>query len=174
VKIATLTGDLQVGNALVNLAIARATRLEDETAIVYARQLEDLDASLVERACVHLANQPREAFGTPLPSVGDIRAKVRDLAREDATTQRARYEALLPAPNDENPATWVECPNCLDAGWVIHHCTGGPMRTCGRLSKGKFVTDEATKRTHYYGACTYAHTYAVKCTCVYLKAQRGR
>lgn len=168
---ATLTGDLQIGNALANLAIARATRLEDETAIVYARQLEDLDPGHVERACVRLANQPREAFASPMPSVGDIRAMVREVAREEATSHRVRAQALLPAPNDADPSTWVRCRGCADAGWIIHTCAGGAGRSCGRSSKGGFVPDVHTGRTHYGGACQYAHTYAVRCACVAAQAQ---
>jgi hypothetical protein len=164
---ATLTADLQIGNALTNLAIARATRLDEETAIVYARQLEDLPPALIERACVRLANAAPELFGSPMPSVGEIRATVRALERDDEWAQRARAEAALPAPDDTNPWTWVRCRNCGDEGWVGHTCPGGASRTCGRGSKGSFVTDERTKRTHYWGACQRPHPFVVRCVCHY-------
>jgi len=161
----TLESDLQVGNALANLAIARATRMEAETALVYTRQLEDVPAALIERACVRLANEPREAFGSPLPSVGDIRAMVRTLQQEDAVSHRVRMQALLPKPNDADPSTWVHCRNCQDEGWIIHQCAGGEARTCGRSSKGSFVTDATSQRTHYWGSCRRPHTFAVRCMC---------
>lgn len=146
--------------AMVGLSLAVGHALSEEQLAVYAHVLRDVDLRSLRRACVAIA---KTALFWPKPA--ELIAQVEALARDETARRRAEFEARLPAPNDADPSTWVRCRNCGDDGWVHHRCPGGAARTCGRGSKGQFVTDAATTRAYYSGACQSAHGYVVRCTC---------
>ena len=149
--------------ALGGLALALGHALSEEQLVVYAYVLRDVDLERLRQACVVIA---QTAQWWPKPA--EIIAQVEALARDEAIRHRIALEALLPPPQEADPGTWVHCQNCADEGWVMHSCPGGAARTCGRPSKGHFVTDPETKRTSYAGACRARHLFAVRCQCAYL------
>jgi hypothetical protein len=157
----TVAPELRRALGVLSLALGHA--LSEEQLLVYAYVLQDVDLRHLRQACVLIA---RTAQWWPKPA--ELIAQVEALARDEAITRRMKLEALLPAAEEADPRTWVRCQNCADEGWVMHTCAGGASRTCGRPSKGHFVTDPATKHSSYVGACRSSHLFAVRCMCAYL------
>lgn len=153
----------ELRRALVGLALALGHALSEEQLVIYAYVLQDVDLRRLRQVCVMFA---KTALWWPKPA--ELIAQVEALARDEEISRRIAFEALLPPANEADPSTWVRCQNCADEGWLLHSCPGGSARTCGRPSKGHFVTDPETKRTSYSGACRSTHLFAVRCTCAYL------
>ena len=153
----------ELRRALAGLSLALGHALSEEQLVIYAYVLQGVDLRHLRQACALIA---RTALWWPKPA--ELIAQVEALARDEAITRRMKLEALLPAADEANPSTWVRCQNCADEGWLIHSCPGGAARTCGRPSKGHFVTDPDTKHSSYCGSCRAAHLFAVRCTCAYL------
>ena len=153
----------ELRRALGGLSLALGHALSEEQLVVYAYVLHDVDLRRLRQACVTIA---QTAQWWPKPA--EIIAQVEALSRDEAIRHRIALEALLAPAQEADPRTWVRCQNCADDGWVIHTCPGGAARTCGRPSKGHFVTDPGTKRSAYVGACQTAHPFAVRCVCAYL------
>ncbi len=159
----------ELRHALGGLSLALGHALSEEQLVVYAHVLRDVDLRRLRQACVTIA---RTAQWWPKPA--ELIAEVEALARDEAIKRRIALEALLPPAEEADHRTWVRCQNCADEGWVMHSCPGGAARTCGRTSKGQFVTDPDAKRSYYCGTCRSAHQFAVRCTCAYLHQERSR
>jgi len=159
----------ELRRALSGLALALGHALSEEQLVVYAYVVREVDLRWLRLACVALAKT--EIYW---PKPVQILERASELELDEEFDRRAKLRAALPAPDEANPATWVRCPNCQDETWIVHTCPGGASRTCGRPSKGHFVTDRDTKQTHYSAACRYPHPFAVPCHCRYLqKAAAG-
>jgi hypothetical protein len=153
----------ELRRALAGLSLALGHALSEEQLAVYAYVLREVDLRWLRLACVTLARTE-----TYWPKPAQIITRATELELDEEFDRRAKLRAALPPANEADPSTWVRCQNCADEGWLMHSCQGGAARTCGRPSKGHFVTDSNTKRTSYYGACRSTHHFAVRCTCAYL------
>jgi len=100
---------------LTLLARARQAEFAEEDQIIYAHVLRDLDLGLIGAACEELAREPREAFASTMPTVGDIRARC----------ERIEYARA------QEPLATFACPKCQDEpnGWIQWEC---PQTHCGR------------------------------------------
>lgn len=152
-------------SALAAMAVARGAHFDEINSPVYLAELQDLEINAFERACRQLAHEPVGEFKPALPTVGDIRARVMEIEREDA--EAARLANLLPAPRehaDDDPRTWVFCATCQDepsGGQTVWCFGGGRLRDHGRLAP-----EAGMERQHCGRRSEHPpHTFAVKCRC---------
>lgn len=156
--------ELRVAIALRDLAIARGGEMDGDQYAVYLRALADQTPALVERACAEIGIEPRGAFESVVPPVGQIRARVAELARRDRETDASRR--LLPMPADARPdrEPTFFCLDCLDepSGWRLWWCPGrGVRRTFERREDDVTPMAECAR-----GAEHAPHAYAARCACV--------
>lgn len=158
----------RIGDAVLRLAVARgAGVLDDVTNDVYVRGLLDCRADLVERACEALGLTQRADYEPVMPPLPDIRAKVRELARQDTeATQRAKL-LQLPARHDDEPRFF--CTSCYDepAGWQVVWCPGdGAMRQSTPAARALSTRIAPCGRRPPSGQDHAPHTYVERCPCV--------
>ena len=142
--------------SLQALAIARSSEADDGIIAVYLHALDDLDPHLVRRACERLSKQPRAAYQAALPEVGAIREAAATIAREDRDAEQHRR--LAPhIRKDDDPSTWVYCPDCADTGYRHFRCAAG-------VERGD--RDSHLKQSHCGRRTGHsAHSYAERCPC---------
>lgn len=80
----------RVEAALIYLSAARQAQMDETTCGVYMLALNDLEPSLIERACYTLAKAERAPYEPPMPSVGTIRALCRHLLADSNVAQTAK------------------------------------------------------------------------------------
>lgn len=159
----TLEWDLAVGSALAECAVARGGSRDDIEGDVYLRKLEDLDAELVRRALDAFALERRKEFESVIPSVGAIRSRCEELARQDAEQAAARK--LLPMPASEaDPRTLYFCLDCHDesSGWREMFCHGAST------SKDPNARPYRLQIPTYYCGRKHGHVphyYVERCAC---------
>ena len=152
-------GDLAILEAITRLAVARGAQADDVQLDVYADTLRDLSPFLIRRACDVLAKRPRREYETALPSCGEIRDLVQQIARDDADADARNL--LAPLPQDEQKPF---CNQCFDetSGWRINWCPGdGPERDpikSGRSHAVRVADCGHGKRHH-------PHEFADRCPC---------
>jgi len=89
---------LIVTEAIARLAVARGARAEDEDFEVYIEAFDDLEATVVARACRALWNVERAEYESALPAVATIRKMAFQILREDEEkAARARLAPKRPA-----------------------------------------------------------------------------
>jgi len=138
----TLEWDLAVGNALTECAVARGGRIDKIESQVFLRQLADLSADLIVRACHELGNEARQAFETYVPPAPVIRERCAQIQRRDAMPKPL---ALPPASSSGYEPTFA-CHRCLDTTWLQ------PMR-CPDQRRCERVKEHP------------AHTFTARCPC---------
>lgn len=147
----------RVKTSLQALAIARSTEADEAVLVVYLRALDDLDATLISRACERLAKQPRLEYQAALPEVGLIREEVAKIQRED--TARDHQRRLAPhTRREEDPSTWIFCRDCEDSSYRQFRCDGFTNDTGSRDEHLRMVRC-ARRQNHQ------PHTYAERCHC---------
>lgn len=147
--------------ALKFLSVARQAEMDFDASGVYLIALADLDPALVMRACRELAHEPRREFEAAMPPVGTIRARVEQLAREDAKAAReARY---LPMPPDDDEPRYI-CLQCHDGYWVTSAwCPGsGSQKAATKHPRHEHLSYRLCDRRKGHAA----HTWTWVCSCV--------
>lgn len=163
----TLEWDLAVGSALGDCAVARGGTRDLAEADVYLRKLEDLDAELVRRALEEMALEPRREFESAVPPVPTIRQRVERIARRDADREAARKLLPLPA-SDDDPRTWVHCPDCHDesSGWRDVWCIGGGAQADRESHSPHHRSTRPILRTYCGRKMAHGpHSYVMRCGC---------
>jgi hypothetical protein len=147
----------RVKQALQALAIARSTEADEAVLVVYLRALDDLDATLISRACERLAKQPRLEYQAALPEVGLIRAEVAAIQREDR--ERDQQRRLAPHNRrDDDPSTWIFCRECQDSSYRQYRCDGW---TGERGERDPHLRHQHCARRNNHTP----HTYSERCPC---------
>jgi hypothetical protein len=112
---------IEIGKALVSLAIARGTVLDEATSEVYLDLLQDLHHNFVSRACRVFARKTRKEFEPAMPSVGAIR----DLALDcEVSDRHAAKRMRLEPPKRDVPRGTPHCHICRDTSWQEYLCEG--------------------------------------------------
>jgi len=160
-------GKERIGKALINLALARqASDFGDAGQRVYVPLLADLDAAMVAGACAWFARQPRADYTATMPSVGDLRAKASELAREARETAQRAKLLPLPASVDDEPRFF--CTKCFDepSGWRVCWCPGdGSARESEPNARALSTLVASCGRTGHGGVPHQPHTYTERCSC---------
>lgn len=153
--------ELAIASALADMAIARGGLLDDFQTPVYLRALVDLDPALIARACEAIGLERREDFEPVLPPVGTIRARVEQMAQEDAATAAAAK--LLPPPVAEPDERPYFCLLCRDepSAWRPYRCLGWGQAVAEESRDDERLTVLACARRTPHGS----HTYVERCTC---------
>jgi len=154
--------DNRVTRALVALAIAKRTELDDLTLQVYLGGLADLPVAQVARACERLSRLPRAPFEPALPTLGTVIQTAVEIGREDrAAADKAK---LLPAPAsaDDDPRTWVCCRDCEDTGWRSFRCTGAHATVPAADQRDSELTPQWCGRSRQH----QGHAWTAPCPCV--------
>jgi hypothetical protein len=155
--------------ALKFLALARQADPDQATAATYLLALRDLDAELLQQACYELANEPRPDYGSALPDVGTIRARVSSVARQRRESERQAKVLQLPASHTADDEPRFFCTSCYDepSGWQIVWCTGeGEQRQSDPSARALSTRIAPCGRRSKAGRVHAPHTYAEKCPCV--------
>jgi hypothetical protein len=156
---------VRVGNAILRLAIARSTEIDEEATTVFVRGLLDLDPRHVEQVCEEIGREPRREFTPALPELGTIRARVVELAKAEASEQR--FKALPPMPADaaeQDRRLWLHCRACGDepSGWKLVWCAGSGRQRAAEPT-ARFVDMDrehcGLRKEHA------AHANTVRCSC---------
>jgi hypothetical protein len=162
-----LVADVRIAKAIYELAVARGSTADKAQQKVYLRQLEDLDPGLVERACYALGKLPRREYQAALPEVGLIRERVAEIARQDADCEAARKLLPLPAADDD-PRTWVHCPDCHDESscWREVWCIGGGAMADRESHSPHHRSTRPILRTYCGRKMAHGpHSYVMRCGC---------
>jgi hypothetical protein len=147
--------------ALMMLATARQAEFDGGAQRTYVRLLQDVDSSLVLRACQVLAKRQREAFAPAMPSVADVRQVVHEVQEHDALDARQRALAPMPLSDEDGPRFY--CLSCRDEthSWRPFWCPGaGSARSMDRpdYAEGS-ICDCGVTRRHA------PHAYVARCEC---------
>lgn len=164
----TLAWEATVGHKLIECAVSRGGRLDDIESEVYLDKLGDLDAALLARVLDQMALEPRKEFEPVVPSVPAIRVRCEALARQDADREAARKLLPLPA-SDDDPRTWVHCPDCRDesSGWREAWCIGGGAQADRESHSPHHRSTRPILRTYCGRKMAHGpHSYVMRCGCV--------
>jgi hypothetical protein len=168
------------------LAVARqATDFDDAAKAVYLELLRDITDDSIRDACRSLALKPKDDFNTTMPSVGDIRHEVGQLA-----FRREQRLALPPRSTrfNEQHGRWRNLARdgaaaidakragnawTLDAGahedgkLFIHDDAHGPRFRCDSCNDTGWIDERCHGSPH--NSCgqplCYPHWFAMACTC---------